>query len=621
MLVSEPASPKRENTISNPEPSPKHSESGTSDESSGTLRHRLLGPSIQKSGQDGVNQAAVSEIIYQASQGSKYFEHQKRKEKELTKKVESIVKQAEKVSNQELEAAEVRVDALIRQYEATRDLTQTIVHVDCDAFYASVEELDHPELKSKPFAVGKGVLCTCNYVARKFGVRSAMAEFVAKKICPELIVLRLNFPKYIEKSNAIRMILSEYDPRHCAMTLDEAYLNITEYCANVNKDREEVVSEMRRRIFETTGLTVSAGIGPNSRLAKIASNVNKPNGQCAIANDREAVMEFMCNLPVRKITGIGYVLERQLLALDVNSCGEIYPKSALLYQIFTDTTMTFLLNCYLGLGSTEVKPIDQYERKSVGCERSFRAISDMAQMKQKLQHVAEDLEKDCKRLNLAGRKLGLKLKKATFEQISRQRPMPRPINTASDFYRYGLLMLEKELPITVRLIGLRITDLVNLSHEGPMKTFLKGQRRHNDRLEDEPSTSMNIHAEFKELFDGSPDMHDDEEIGELVMIIQGSQEEDASGVMDDYRSSAKATAARDIKNDDELLHNTANSLMPVPESESLPLSTDSGDSSTALVSCPICGNQVSADDQALNHHVDWCLSRGAIREAVKETLN
>ncbi|KAK9373633.1 uncharacterized protein V1513DRAFT_448750 [Lipomyces chichibuensis] len=617
MLVSEPASPKRENTISSPESSPKKSESGTSADSSGTLRHRLLGPSVQKSGQDGVNQAAVSEIIYQASQGSKYFEHQKRKEKDLTKKVEYIVNQAAKVSNQELEAAEVRVDALIRQYEATRDLTQTIVHVDCDAFYASVEELDHPELKSKPFAVGNGVLCTCNYVARKFGVRSAMAEFVARKICPELIVLRLNFPKYIEKSNAIRMILSEYDPRHCAMTLDEAYLNITEYCAKVTKDREEVVSEMRRRIFETTGLTVSAGIGPNSRVAKIASNVNKPNGQCAIANDREAVMEFMCNLPVRKITGVGYVLERQLLALDVNSCGEIYRKSALLYQIFTDTTMTFLLNCYLGLGSTEVKPIDQYERKSVGCERSFRAISEMAQMKQKLQHVAEDLEKDCKRLNLAGRKLGLKLKKATFEQISRQRPMPRPINTASDFYRYGLQMLEKELPITVRLIGLRITDLVNLSHEGPMKTFLKGQRRHNDRLEDEPSTSMNIHAEFKGLVDGSPDMHDDEEIGELVMMIQGSQEEDASGVIDDYRSSAKAIAARDIKNEEELVHNTE----PALESESLPLSTDSGGSSTALVSCPICGNQVSADDQALNHHVDWCLSRGAIREAVKETFN
>ncbi|KAK9430472.1 hypothetical protein V1505DRAFT_327993 [Lipomyces doorenjongii] len=621
MLVSDPASPQRENISPNPESSLKHSESGTSAEGPGTLHHRLLGPSIQKSGQDGVNQAVVSEIIYQASEGSKYFEHQKRKEKDLTKKVESIVKQAANVSNQELAAAEVRVGALIRQYEATRDLTQTIVHVDCDAFYASVEELDHPELKSKPFAVGKGVLCTCNYVARKFGVRSAMAEFVAKKICPELTVLRLNFPKYIEKSNAIRMILSEYDPRHCAMTLDEAYLNITEYCANVNKDREEVVSDMRRRIFETTGLTVSAGIGPNSRVAKIASNVNKPDGQCAIANDREAVMEFMCNLPVRKITGIGYVLERQLLALDVNSCGDIYRKSALLYQIFTDTTMTFLLNCYLGLGSTEVKPIDQYERKSVGCERSFRAISDMAQMKQKLQHVAEDLEKDCKRLNLAGRKLGLKLKKATFEQISRQRPMPRPINTASDFYRYGLQMLEKELPITVRLIGLRVTDLVNLSHEGPMKTFLKGQRRHNDRLEDEPSTSMNIHSEFKELFDGSPDMHDDEEVGELAMIIQGSQEEDAGDAIDDYRSSSKASAARDIKNEEELQQHTANALMAAPESESLPLSTASGESSSALVSCPICGNQVSADDQALNHHVDWCLSRGAIREAVKETFN
>ncbi|KAJ8099193.1 hypothetical protein POJ06DRAFT_256289 [Lipomyces tetrasporus] len=616
MVVSEPG-PKRETTSSEPQISSKVSEPGT--DNPGTLHRRLLGPSIQKSGQDGVDQATVSEIIYQATQGSKYFEHQKRKEKDLTKKVESIVQQAKKVSNQDLDAAEVRIEALIQQYEVTRDLTQIIVHVDCDAFYASVEELDHPELKSKPFAVGKGVLCTCNYEARKFGVRSAMAEFVAKKICPELVVLRLNFPKYIEKSNAIRKILSEYDPNHCAMTLDEAYLNITEYCAKVNKDREEVVSDMRRRILETTGVTVSAGIGPNSRVAKIASNINKPNGQFVIANDREAVMEFMCNLPVRKVTGVGYVLERQLLALNVNVCGDIYHKSALLYQLFTDTTITFLLNCYLGLGSTEVKPIDQYERKSVGCERTFRAISDAAQMKQKLQGIAEDLEKDCRRLNLAGRKLGLKLKKTTFEQISRQRPMPKPINTAADFYRYGLLMLEKELPITVRLIGLRLTDLVDLSHEGPMKTFLKGQRRQNYTLDDEPSTSINFHAVFPESFDGSTDIHDDKEMGELDMMIQGSQEEDSS-VIDELRSSSKATAARDVKNAEELQDSTVDHSMQISERETLPLSTDSGETSSGVVACPICGNQVSADDQALNRHVDWCLSRGAIREAVKETF-
>ncbi|KAK9234376.1 hypothetical protein V1525DRAFT_383490 [Lipomyces kononenkoae] len=617
MEISE-LSPKRESLGSNSDPFANSSEAGNNSENHESLRHRLLGPSLQKSGQDGVNQAAVSEIIYQASEGSKYFEHQKKKEKDLTKKVESIIKQAAKVSHQELEAAEVRVESLIRQYEATRDLTQTIVHVDCDAFYASVEELDHPELKLKPFAVGGGVLCTCNYVARKFGVRSAMAEFVAKKICPELVVLRLNFPKYIEKSNAIRKILSDYDPHHCAMTLDEAYLNITEYCANVNQAREEVVSDMRRRIFEETGLTVSAGIGPNARVAKIASNVNKPNGQFAVSNDRDAVQEFMCNLPVRKITGVGYVLERQLQALDVNLCGDIYRKSPLLYQVFTDTTITFLLHCYLGLGSTEVKPIDQYERKSVSCERTFRAISDLAQMKQKLLHVAEDLEKDCKRLNLAGRKLSLKLKRATFEQISRQRPTPKPINSSSDFYRYGLQMLEKELPITVRLIGLRITDLVDLSHEGPMKTFLKGQRRHTYRLEGEPGTSMDIPSEFKGPFEGGMGHPDDEEIGDMAMIIHGSQEDDV-GAVDDYRSSSKAVAARDLRQ--ELHHPSEAPFMPLPESETLPHSTDSGDSSTASVSCPICRNQVSADDQALNRHVDWCLSRTAIREAVKETFN
>ena len=186
-----------------------------------------------------------------------------------------------------------RADEYIASLELTRDLSQIVVHVDCDAFYAAVEEIDRPELRDVPFAVGIGVLTTCNYHARKFGCRSAMAGFVAKKLCPELICLPQNFAKYTAKAKEVRAILAEYDPRFESASLDEAYMNITEYCTKNNMDAEAAVGQMRREIHEKCGITVSAGIAANAKVAKICSNKNKPNGQFRVPNDRAAIMSFM----------------------------------------------------------------------------------------------------------------------------------------------------------------------------------------------------------------------------------------------------------------------------------------------------------------------------------------
>jgi DNA polymerase kappa len=143
-----------------------------------------------------------------------------------------------------------------------------VVHIDCDAFYAAVEQLDRPELKDVPFAVGKGVLTTCNYHARKFGCRSGMAGFVAKKLCPQLIQLPLNFDKYTAKAQEVREIIVDYDPRFESASIDEAYLNITEYCQRNDIDPEEAVQQLRKEVHEKTKVTVSAGIAANAKLAK-----------------------------------------------------------------------------------------------------------------------------------------------------------------------------------------------------------------------------------------------------------------------------------------------------------------------------------------------------------------
>ncbi|KAK9454584.1 hypothetical protein V1511DRAFT_502397 [Dipodascopsis uninucleata] len=572
-------------------------------ESDGTLHHRLLGPSLQKSGQDGVNQTEVSRIIYEASEGTKYFEHQKAKEEAFSKKIQELLGKAAKLHKQDLEAATIICEKKIIELETTRDLTQSLVHVDCDAFYAAVEELENPELKDKPFAVGGGVLCTCNYIARKFGVRSAMAEFVAKKICPQLIVRPLNFAKYAEKSKDIRSILMEYDPNLCATTLDEAYLNITEYCERNGISREDAVREMRFRILSETGLSVSAGIGPNTRIAKIASNINKPNGQFQVTNDRDDIMEFMAKLPVRKVTGIGYVLERELNAIGVEVCGDIHSKLSLIYHLFSESTLSFLLNCYLGLGSTIVRPLNKYKRKSISCETTFRDMTSPEEIKKKLRSIAEDLSKDCQELNFGGKKLSLKLKKNTYELITRTKNLSRPIYTTDDLYKYGLLLLEKELPVTIRLIGLRVSDLVDLTKEGPLskKMYIKNRNNSENSSQDAIKTEQSTTIVDVKL--------DEQNAEDLNVMIHSSQEIEIE--REQSPNAEQSTAV--------ILPNSKKQEIKQLKYELLSSEHIGLQQQRELTQCPICGNHVRSDDVILNQHIDWCLSRETIREAVSES--
>lgn len=361
-----------------------------------SLKYHLLGPSLTKSGQDGVDQQKISEIIYDASKGSKYFNNEELKDKGLTQKINQILakkRELERVQAQGgLKSGIKKADDYIAELEYGRDLSQVIVHVDCDAFYAAVEELDRPELKEVPFAVGKGVLTTCNYVARKWGCRSGMAGFVADKLCPNLIHLPLNFEKYTAKAKEVRAVLTQYDPRFESASIDEAYLNITEYCQVHNMEPDDAVSQMREVVFRETKITISAGIAANSKLAKICSNKNKPNGQYRLPSDRTAIINFMRDLPTRKVNGIGRVLERELDAIGIKTCGDIYPQRHLLNRLFGDKTFEFLMGVYLGLGRTDIRPAEEFERKSVGTESTFHDMSDAKEMRQKLRWTAEELE-------------------------------------------------------------------------------------------------------------------------------------------------------------------------------------------------------------------------------------
>ena len=487
-----------------------------------------------------------------------------------------------------------RADDYIAQLELGRDLSQKIVHIDCDAFYAAVEELERPELKTVPMAVGKGVLTTCNYEARKYGCRSGMAGFVATKLCPHLICLPMNFAKYSAKANEVRAVLAEYDPRFESAGSDEAYLNITDYCVKTEMDPVDAVSQLRNEVFKRTGLTVSAGLAANAKLAKIVSNKNKPNGQFYLPTDRITIMNFMKDLPIRKVNGIGRVFERELQAVGINTCGDIFPSRASLARLFGDKAFHFLINCYLGLGRTEIGPAEDSERKSVGTESTFHDISTRSEFREKLRYLSEELEKDMKRTEFKGRTLVLKVKLHTYEVFTRQTVLPKAIYTADELFQYALPVLrklEKEFPnMRLRLMGLRLTHLVSLKKHAFdfFGTHTRSANSDSGTYDQKFSTNSDEWEVWPEKEFEEAARHEQEVEYEAVEALSQEYE----------RRQVENSLARTVGTAEQL---------------------EAAGSKKEQWICPICDRPQNAEYRAFNEHVDYCLSKDAIKDAVKNT--
>lgn len=491
-------------------------------------------------------------------------------------------------------------DRLLAELELSRDLTQHIVHLDCDAFFAAVELLDRPELKDIPFAVGGGVLTTCNYVARQFGCRSGMASFVAKKLCPQLVLIKQNYHKYSAKAQEVRAVLVNYDPRFESASIDEAYLNITEYCEEHGMDPATAVDQMRKEVHEKTSITVSAGIAANARLAKICSNINKPNGQYVLPKERNAIMAFMRDLPTRKVNGIGRVLERELLEIGVKTCGDLYGQRQYLNRLFGDKTFEFLLRCYLGLGRTKIQPAEEYERKSVGTESTFHDMSDATKLRDKLHSTAEALEKDMKKAECKGRTLCIKIKLHTFEVYTRQVVLPKSIDLADDLYNYSLPMLaklEQEIPgMKLRLMGLRCTNLVSTKKPDTMAFFGFKPRRQDGG---ESSSNSPVKRKASELLEGEEEWEKFDEDDEHFM--EGL--DDGLGDIPHEHGEDEDEALADRRHGKEIVPN------PKPGGEAPP--------QEEWWDCPICLRPQAANERQFNEHIDLCLSRQTIRDAVQ----
>lgn len=335
-----------------------------------------------------------------------------------------------------------------------------IIHIDMDAFYASVEQMDNPELKGKPVAVGgneiRGVVSAASYEARKFGVRSALSGALAKKYCPELIFVKLRFERYKEISNKIRKIFHEYTDLVEPLSLDEAYLDVTQNKKG-NPSASLLAKEIRERIFNEVGLTASAGVSVNKFIAKVASDVNKPNGQKTV--NPEDVLSFLEDLPVGKFYGVGKVTTDKMYQLGIFTGLDLKNKPEKFLEKHFGKSGRFYYNVVRGIHNSEVKP--NRITKSVAAEHTFdENLTSEIFMEQRLQSIAGQLESRLKKYNLAGKTITLKIKYSDFSQQTRSKTLPYFISDKSLLFETAKeLLYQDRMKDSVRLLGISLNNL------------------------------------------------------------------------------------------------------------------------------------------------------------------
>jgi len=335
-----------------------------------------------------------------------------------------------------------------------------IIHVDMDAFYASVEQLDNPQLRGKPVAVGgneiRGVVSAASYEARKYGVRSAMSGYLAKKNCPDLIFVRPRFDRYKEISNKIRKIFHEYTDLVEPLSLDEAYLDVTQNKKG-NPSATLIAQEIRKRIYEELGLTASAGISVNKFVAKIASDYNKPNGQKTVNPDE--VISFLEDLPIRKFYGVGKVTTEKMYQLGIFTGLDLKGKSIDFLEKHFGKSGKFYYYVVRGIHNSEVK--SEHIAKSVATEHTFNEnLSSEIFMLEKLEVIAGELERRLKKYQIAGKTVTLKIKYSDFTLQTRSKTLPYFISDkALLFETTKELLFQERMKNSVRLLGISLNNL------------------------------------------------------------------------------------------------------------------------------------------------------------------
>ncbi|CAI4230380.1 unnamed protein product [Auanema sp. JU1783] len=557
-----------------------------------------------KAGMEGIDKDKVNKVIADST-SAQYSSFTAKQQQRVDQKVREIKKRLQVVTDHEWKQAENEMDQLIAKLEATRDLSRHCVHIDMDAYFAAVEMRDDPKLRSIPMAVGcMAMLGTSNYLARKFGVRAAMPGFIAKRLCPELEIVNGNYDKYRKESRVFSEIFSLYDPEMSMGSLDEAYIDLTEYmetrtesrvltrkryggecvcwlplikpdeivdsltiskevCKKCEKERlvyedsvefgtsrDEVVREIRFQVEQNTGLTCSAGIATNFMLAKICSDQNKPNGQFELANEYNPIMDFLRELPIRKVSGIGRVSEAHLLACGVKTVFDLLDKRVVYKFVFSPLAQESFIR--IGLGLPGRPRVEDSRRKSMSVERTFSPTSSESELMLILRRVSEELMSDVgkKSYIVGGKCVTVKIKLSSFDVLTRSQTLPEVVTDLEIFYNAVSDILKKELGQEIRLLGVRLSQL-------------------------------------KFIDDGSTSAH-------------------SSKTVLDYFGNAKRSKL-DEEDDEEI------AVSPTKSNTPDELMSEESTDSLDVVQCPICLKKLRGDNDKLNQHIDECLNSDVLR--------
>ncbi|XP_071436237.1 DNA polymerase kappa isoform X2 [Pithys albifrons albifrons] len=633
-----------------------------------------VGLNDNKAGMQGLDKEKINKIIMEATKGSRFYENELKKDQQVNQRIEKMMQLKGKITTQQLLKAQLQVDRLVIELEQSRNLSSTIVHIDMDAFYAAVEMRDNPELKEKPIAVGSmSMLSTSNYLARRFGVRAAMPGFIAKKLCPHLTIVPLNFEKYGKVSKEVREILAEYDSDFMPVGLDEAYLNITEHLeerlnwpdnkrrfffnteSTTGRDKddmnmsdkcnerecssspvlfddntiltddhlehrgqsvensvvfgtsaEEVVKEIRFRIEQKTQLTASAGIAPNTMLAKMCSDRNKPNGQYRIVPKRQAVLDFLKDLPIRKVPGIGRVTEKMLKALGILTCSELYQQRALLSLLFSELSWRNFLDISLGLGSTHLER--DGERKSMSTERTFSEINTAEDQYSLCRELCRDLAQELQKEGLKGKTVTLKLKNVNFKVKTRASTVLSSVSTEEEIFVVAKDLLGAEIdsvaphPLRIRLMGVRVSGFLSEEekkyHQKSITSFLKsGKEIGFLRLQPEKSNQE---------------------------YLAKNSEACQRGSFFDQKRAARQLNSESLSPNDavgkQVSHDTKSSANFVEEAKKVTGLQSSN--LCKIFTCPVCFEEQSSSNlEELNRHIDECLNATLIKDTAEISKN
>uniref|UniRef100_A0A663ETW6 DNA polymerase kappa n=1 Tax=Aquila chrysaetos chrysaetos TaxID=223781 RepID=A0A663ETW6_AQUCH len=575
-----------------------------------------MGLNDNKAGMQGLDKEKINKIIMEATKGSRFYENELKKDQQVNQRIEKMMQLKEKITTQQLLKAQLQVDKLVIELEQSRNLSSTIVHIDMDAFYAAVEMRDNPELKEKPIAVGS-------------------------------------------MSMLVREILTEYDPNFTPMGLDEAYLNITEHLEErlnwpedkrrffFNTERttekggyssspvlfedntplmddhpeqrdqsvansvvfgtsaEEVVKEIRFRIEQKTQLTASAGIAPNTMLAKMCSDRNKPNGQCRIAPERQAVLDFLKDLPIRKVPGIGKVTEKMLKALGIVTCSELYQQRALLSLLFSEASWRNFLDISLGLGSTHLEK--DGERKSMSTERTFNEINTAEDQYSLCRELCRDLAQELQKEGLKGKTVTLKLKNVNFEVKTRASTVLSSVSTEEEIFAVAKDLLGTEIdsvaphPLRIRLMGVRVSGFLSEEEkkyqQKSITSFLKSGKE---------TSFLRLHA-------GKSNQE----------CFTKNSESSPRGSFFDKKRAARQLNSENPPNETvgkQLFHDKKSSAHFVEETKKV---TDLQNSNVCKIfTCPVCFEEQSSNNlEELNRHIDECLSGSLVKDTMEIPKN